>query len=593
MVQTIDTEKRTRSLFESAMYYQRQFGVVAESTDHGVIFGYRKSAGGFGYIKSTYAHAAASESAMLALPAWQGDLCKRTDNNTTYVLNSNSPSNLSEWISIGASSSYSLPTASASVLGGIRVGANLSIDGSGVLSASVSSMAWASITETPTSLSGYGITDVYTKTASDARYEPIITKSAGYAQWSGATWTFGSIPTASAGTLGLIRVGSGLSIDGSGVLSATATGTIGGSIASTQIAVGSGTNTISGSSLLTYASSIFTAPNVNVASGGRYSEGGTTVFDFGGTGNAVIGKGCGGTAGTYNFVAGYGAMASATSGANYCLAFGYNTLATCQGNFNSFAGYYGGKSITTGVGNAGFGAYNLYALVDGSYNTTFGYANLFQAISSVGCISIGYQNGYNCTGSYNQFYGYGSGGCVTSQSNCLYSGRNSGYQGASGNSVIAMGNQSGYNGIGDYSIVLGENAGFNIMGKTRVIAIGDWAAAACTGNNTVAIGGNGAGQQCGSGCLMLGYMAGNAETGSNLLYIANSSTTTPLIKGDFANAKLWHYGRIFQNTPASAPTDSDLANGQVSFYLDEAGNNLKVRVKYSSGTLKTATVALV
>jgi hypothetical protein len=44
--------------------------------------------------------------------------------------------------------------------------------------------------------------------------------------------------------------------------------------------------------------------------------------------------------------------------------------------------------------------------------------------------------------------------------------------------------------------------------------------------------------------------------------------------------------------PPSAPTDGNLAPGQIFFYLDEVGNNLNIRVKYSNGTLKTATVAL-
>ena len=65
---------------------------------------------------------------------------------------------------------YVLPIASAGALGGIRVGTNLSIDGSGILS---------------------GTVNAYT------------------------------LPIASAGSLGGIRVGSGLSIDGSGILSAS------------------------------------------------------------------------------------------------------------------------------------------------------------------------------------------------------------------------------------------------------------------------------------------------------------------------------------------------------------------------------------
>ena len=69
-----------------------------------------------------------------------------------------------------AGGAYSLPVADSTTLGGIKVGAGLSINGSGVLSSSY------------------------------------------------------SLPTASAGTLGGIKVGSGLSINGSGILSATGGG---------------------------------------------------------------------------------------------------------------------------------------------------------------------------------------------------------------------------------------------------------------------------------------------------------------------------------------------------------------------------------
>lgn len=41
-----------------------------------------------------------------------------------------------------------------------------------------------------------------------------------------------------------------------------------------------------------------------------------------------------------------------------------------------------------------------------------------------------------------------------------------------------------------------------------------------------------------------------------------------------------------------APDDATLSNSDIVFYLDQSGNNLKVRVKYSDGTLKTATIAL-
>lgn len=50
-------------------------------------------------------------------------------------------------------------------------------------------------------------------------------------------------------------------------------------------------------------------------------------------------------------------------------------------------------------------------------------------------------------------------------------------------------------------------------------------------------------------------------------------------------------GGVIQSAPASAPTLT--GNSQISFYLDEAGNNLKVTVQYSGGTTKTGTLALV
>jgi hypothetical protein len=50
-------------------------------------------------------------------------------------------------------------------------------------------------------------------------------------------------------------------------------------------------------------------------------------------------------------------------------------------------------------------------------------------------------------------------------------------------------------------------------------------------------------------------------------------------------------GGIAQSAPAST-TASSLQNGQISFYLDEMGNALKVAVKYSNGTTKTGTIAL-
>ena len=53
------------------------------------------------------------------------------------------------------------------------------------------------------------------------------------------------------------------------------------------------------------------------------------------------------------------------------------------------------------------------------------------------------------------------------------------------------------------------------------------------------------------------------------------------------------YGlRSYLHAPNTAPTDADLKESSISFWIDETGNALTFRVKYSDGTLKTGTVAL-
>jgi len=60
-----------------------------------------------------------------------------------------------------------LPIATASVLGGVKIGDRISIS-SGVISADAQD--WSIITGKPTTIEGYGITDAYTKTESDGNY---------------------------------------------------------------------------------------------------------------------------------------------------------------------------------------------------------------------------------------------------------------------------------------------------------------------------------------------------------------------------------------------------------------------------------------
>jgi hypothetical protein len=51
-------------------------------------------------------------------------------------------------------------------------------------------------------------------------------------------------------------------------------------------------------------------------------------------------------------------------------------------------------------------------------------------------------------------------------------------------------------------------------------------------------------------------------------------------------------GYVFLAAPNAAVTDAHLGASQITVWLDESGHNLKFRVKYAGGTLKTGTLAL-
>jgi hypothetical protein len=95
---------------------------------------------------------------------------------------------------------YTLPTAGASTLGGVKVGTNLSIDGSGVLSS----------TDTTYTVGDGGLTTNDFTDSDHTKLDGIEASANNY-----------SLPTAGASTLGGVKVGTNLSIDGNGVLSAS------------------------------------------------------------------------------------------------------------------------------------------------------------------------------------------------------------------------------------------------------------------------------------------------------------------------------------------------------------------------------------
>jgi len=187
---------------------------------------------------------------------------------------------------------------------------------------------------------------------------------------------------------------------------------------------------------------------------------------------------------------------------------GYAVLdSLTTGEHNTAGGYMSLTSVTSGSSNTGGGSKSLYSMVTGSSNTALG-ANAME---------------YNTSGSRNVAIGddtlLGSSGSTTSSDN------------------TAVGSRSMYsNTTGSYNASLGTSSLQSIT----------------TGSNNTSLGyQSGYSNTTGSGNVFIGYQAGYNETGSNKLYIDNSSTSSPLIYGDFDTNSLTINGSLNVQDPTS------------------------------------------
>ena len=239
----------------------------------------------------------------------------------------------------------------------------------------------------------------------------------------------------------------------------------------------------------------------NARVGATESYSGSTTYDGSGAGTA-------GTNGTY---VGYNAGQSTTGESNsfYGANSGYSNT---TGTYNSFIGFEAGYSNTSGVSNVFVGSRAGRTNSTGTGNSFFGNnAGRFN-VSGANNSFIGYQAGlHNTTGEGNSYLGYVAG--ISNQTGSLNT---------------SVGLASGYsNTSGSRNTIVGFNAGYN--------------------------------STSGSGNVFLGYRAGMKELSDNKLYIANDSTSNPLVYGDFSAQKLVFSGKVGIQTSAF-PTTVGAAN---------------------------------
>ncbi|WP_340075403.1 hypothetical protein [Leptobacterium sp. I13] len=194
------------------------------------------------------------------------------------------------------------------------------------------------------------------------------------------------------------------------------------------------------------------------------------------------------------------------------------------GSDNTFVGQSSGSNNTTGMRNTFVGK-----LAGGS--NTIGSSNTF----------IGFQAGYKNTdvGQQNTFIGSVAGNENTTGFQNIFIGTFAGTQNTTGNTNILIGGSTG-NTEGNLNIFIGASAGNRHTTGDENVFIGVNAGNDnLTGQRNTFVGRSaGSDNTNGSSNVFLGYRAGVNETGSNKLYISNSSTSLPLIYGEFDNQLL-------------------------------------------------------
>ncbi|MCQ2375798.1 MAG: tail fiber domain-containing protein [Salinivirgaceae bacterium] len=287
------------------------------------------------------------------------------------------------------------------------------------------------------------------------------------------------------------------------------------------------------------------------------------------------------------------------------------------GQSNVFIGDYAGSGNMGGEYNVMIGDEAGYSNTSGTRNVAIGFKVAWLNTSGSDNVMIGNKSGFsNTTGKNNVAVGNSVGYSNTRGENNVFLGWRAAYNNTTGSNNTMLGLESGFkNTISWHNVFIGWRAGYHYnntestdSNKGGNVFVGDMAGFGIGNGNTSdeldenvkATGrqnsffgyyagykfnsgdfntfiGSGAGRNLvqGSRNVFIGYDAGYNETGSNKLYIANSSTTTPLIYGDFS-AKTLRINGALTYTSASASSDARLKK-DVQTLGSSLGNVLKLR----------------
>ena len=290
---------------------------------------------------------------------------------------------------------------------------------------------------------------------------------------------------------------------------------------------------------------------------------------------------------TYDNAAGVISLEAAAGGgavtndANNNLYGGTDTGGSLSGadKRNTLFGYRAGRNATTAAYNVVVGERSISdGVLTGQKNVAIGSTVMKVLTSGNNNVGIGVECGNGMTTqSNNTLIGFQAGRDVTGSNN------------------VAITNSYGGRGMADRNVFVGEGGSLMTIGSKNVI-LGKSVSDMGTGN--VAIGYNiqQSGDVTGNGNIFIhpshaATSSYNAVSGDDNCVIG-LDVEVPTALSDYVSLYNIYRGdhsagEAYIACPATAAADGDLNNSELHFSVDEAGNTLDIKVKYSTGTVKT------
>lgn len=213
------------------------------------------------------------------------------------------------------------------------------------------------------------------------------------------------------------------------------------------------------------------------------------------------------------------------------------------GSYNSFVGAEVGKNNSEGDYNTFFGYQAGYNSGLSSYSTSIGYKAGYSLSSWQAGTYVGFESGMNSTGRQNVFVGSDAGQAFTTGADNVVIGAGAG---SSNETPLVTGS------TGSRNSFIGYYTGYKSSDATDNVIVGaqdQFGASHITGSYNVYLGVNAGNlSSAANRNVFIGYEAGKNETGSDKLYIHNSSSAAPLLWGDFSARKLQFNGNTSINT---------------------------------------------